>query len=187
VVLIVYASLAVLVLAVGFVVFRVIVRRDYRQKGRMTRFSIFMAYVGICSYVSFTYVNLPPDWPAIHVSAGLEVIGSLLFYGGLALMVLNMVWLGIQRSHGQDVSQLKESGFYRWTRNPQALAFVIALVGNLILWPTWQNLVALILLAVLMHFMVLTEEEHLRTVFGEEYEQYCQRVPRFLGFRLWTR
>jgi protein-S-isoprenylcysteine O-methyltransferase Ste14 len=182
-----YASAAALVLGVGFLAFRVIVRRDYRQKGRMTPFSIFVAYVAICSYVYFTYVNLPPDWPAVHVSPVLEVIGSVLFYGGLALMPFNMIWLGTQRSHGQKGYQLKQSGFYRWTRNPQALAFVIALVGNLTLWPTWQDLVALILLAVLMHFMVLTEEEHLRRVFGEEYEQYCQRVPRFLGFRLWAR
>ena len=68
-----YASAAGLVLVIGFLVFRVIVRRDYRQKGRMTPFSIFMAYFAICSYVYFTYVNLPPDWPAIHVSPGIEV------------------------------------------------------------------------------------------------------------------
>jgi protein-S-isoprenylcysteine O-methyltransferase Ste14 len=27
---------------------------------------------------------------------------------------------------------------------------------------------------------VRTEEEHLLDVFGEEYKQYCERVPRYL-------
>ena len=31
--------------------------------------------------------------------------------------------------------------------------------------------------------MVLTEEEHLRRVFGEDYARYCDRVPRYLGGR----
>ncbi|MBF8295644.1 MAG: hypothetical protein HW389_2189 [Bacteroidetes bacterium] len=28
----------------------------------------------------------------------------------------------------------------------------------------------------------MTEEEHLRSIYGEEYERYCERVPRYLGF-----
>jgi len=36
---------------------------------------------------------------------------------------------------------------------------------------------------VLAHLMILSEEEHLRDVFGEEYERYCERVPRYLGLR----
>ena len=32
----------------------------------------------------------------------------------------------------------------------------------------------------LIYMMVLTEEEHLLRVFNEEYEQYCQEVPRYL-------
>jgi protein-S-isoprenylcysteine O-methyltransferase Ste14 len=30
------------------------------------------------------------------------------------------------------------------------------------------------------HWMVITEEEHLLQVFGEEYESYCSEVPRYL-------
>ena len=108
---------------------------------------------------------------------------SILFYGGLLLTVLAMVLLGIRRSHGREVGALRQSGFYALTRNPQALFFAVAIFGNLVLWPTWRNLVALILLLVLMHLMVLTEEEHLRRVFGAEYARYCRRVPRYFGFR----
>jgi len=30
--------------------------------------------------------------------------------------------------------------------------------------------------------VVLTEEEHLRNIYGEEYVQYCKQVPRYLEF-----
>jgi protein-S-isoprenylcysteine O-methyltransferase Ste14 len=33
-----------------------------------------------------------------------------------------------------------------------------------------------------IYLMVLTEEEHLRNAHGEGYAQYCERVPRYLGF-----
>lgn len=28
--------------------------------------------------------------------------------------------------------------------------------------------------------MIITEEEHLSRVFGEEYQRYCSQVPRYL-------
>ncbi len=41
---------------------------------------------------------------------------------------------------------------------------------------------SVILLVVLIQMMILSEEEHLRDVFGEQYTSYCGRVPRYLGF-----
>jgi protein-S-isoprenylcysteine O-methyltransferase Ste14 len=181
--LLAYASLVLVVLLVSFIAFRVVVRRDYQRNGKLTPLSVFTEYVAIGSWVAFTSANLPQDWPTVHVGPVLEVLGSVLFYGGLALTVLILILLGLRRSHGREVSGLKQSGFYRWSRNPQAVAFMAAIVGNLVLWPAWKNVVSLALLMVLLRLMVHTEEEHLRRVFGAEYEQYCRRVPRFVGLR----
>ena len=41
----------------------------------------------------------------------------------------------------------------------------------------------MLLLAIILHVMIVTEEEHLRAVFGEDYRRYCERVPRYLGRR----
>jgi protein-S-isoprenylcysteine O-methyltransferase Ste14 len=41
-------------------------------------------------------------------------------------------------------------------------------------------LVAAIFVAVVHHRIVLAEEEHLRKVFGESYDEYCYRVRRYL-------
>ena len=31
-----------------------------------------------------------------------------------------------------------------------------------------------------MHWMILSEEEHLHTIFGEVYTQFCKQTPRYL-------
>jgi len=35
---------------------------------------------------------------------------------------------------------------------------------------------------VISHLMVRGEEAHLREVFGAEYEAYCARTPRYIGW-----
>ncbi len=178
-----FAIAVVLVVVIAFVTFRVIVRRDYRRRGKLTLFGTLMEYVAIISWVYLTYENRPPDWPAVHVGPVLEVVGSILFYPGLVFMLLGIVLLGIRRSHGQEVSRLKQTGLYGLTRNPQVVAFLLAMIGYNIIWPHWKGVVALVVLVVVLHMMVLTEEEHLRDIFGQEYEEYCRRLPRYLGAR----
>ena len=76
---------------------------------------------------------------------------------------------------------LKQSGMYGLSRNPQTVAFLLAMVGYLVLWPSWYGLGSVAIVAVMSHTMVVTEEEHLRASFGEEYVRYCRGVPRYLG------
>ncbi len=94
-----------------------------------------------------------------------------------------MAWFGLARAFGLESDELKQSGAYGLSRNPQAVAFLIAIIGNTMLWPSWPNLGSVLLLAIIMHIMIATEEEHLRGVFGEDYRRYCARVPRYLGRR----
>jgi protein-S-isoprenylcysteine O-methyltransferase Ste14 len=53
--------------------------------------------------------------------------------------------------------------------------------GIALLWPSWYALGWVILWMVMFHLMVLSEEEHLRNIYGEEYHQYCEKVPRYLS------
>ena len=58
-----------------------------------------------------------------------------------------------------------------------AMVAAIALAAGVMLW---YALGWVLIFLVMIHTMVLTEEEHLRNTFGDEYVQYCQRVPRYL-------
>jgi protein-S-isoprenylcysteine O-methyltransferase Ste14 len=172
---------AFLVLIAGFVIFRVIVRRDYRRRGRLTLLDSALEWLAILFWVYWTSVRLPAHWPAVRVTPIVAAVGWVLFVGGLLAMFASFFRLGVGRSHGLKVDGLRQSGPYRLTRNPQCVAFGVAMIGHTMLWPSWPAVGSLVLLAPLLHMMVLTEEEHLREVFGEEYERYCARVPRYVG------
>jgi protein-S-isoprenylcysteine O-methyltransferase Ste14 len=99
---------------------------------------------------------------------------------GAAIAFPAMTWLGIRRSFGQESNVLKQTGFYRFTRNPQIIGGALMVIGVTVLWPSWYAL-GWVILAAVFHLMVITEEENLRNIYGEGYTQYCKRVPRYIG------
>ena len=181
-VLAVYLISAFLLLVAAFVVFRILFRRDYRRKGRLTPFSSLVGTLIFFLWGGFPYIYGPSDWPTVHVGPILRAIGGISIALGLAIMFLAMARLGLRQTFGQGANVLQQTGFYRMTRNPQALGCVLYGIGFAVLWPSWYALGWVTLFAAIAHLMILTEEEHLRNVHGEEYVQYCKRVPRYLAF-----
>lgn len=81
-------------------------------------------------------------------------------------------------------SVLVTDRIYRYTRNPMYLALTGALVTN----AAWLGSVRTVLpipafTAAVTAFQVLPEERALAERFGEAYEEYRNRVPRWLGRR----
>lgn len=99
----------------------------------------------------------------------------------LVLAFGTMAWFGLRRAFGRQVTGLIDRGPYRLSRNPQLVGGSLLILGTVVLWPSWYALGWAVLGGVIGHVMVLTEEEHLRDVFGETYERYCEQVPRYLG------
>jgi protein-S-isoprenylcysteine O-methyltransferase Ste14 len=91
-----------------------------------------------------------------------------------------MSWFGIKRAFGIHIDGLKEEGPYQISRNPQILGGYLLVIGTSLQWPSLYSLCWILLYAIITHWMVITEEEHLRRIYGEEYEEYCSKVPRYL-------
>lgn len=176
----VYLILVSLLLVAAYVTFRGFVRRDYQRKGRLTTFTSVLGGLIFFLLGTFTWVDLPADWPPADTSPALQVTGWTLVVIGLAGLLIGMLRLGLRRSVGQEVNTLRQSGLYGMTRNPQIIACALAVVGYALLWPSWHSLGWVILFAAIAHMMVLTEEEHLLRTHGDEYVRYCERVPRYL-------
>lgn len=181
-VLVMYLVAAVLLLATAGVVFRLFVRRDYRRKGRLTALSSMLETVVFFAYGGFPSIYLASDWPAVYVHPILKGVALLLVAVGLGIVLVGIVKLGILRSLGQGKSELKQSGMYRLSRNPQALGCALYVIGFAVLWPSWYAVGWALMYAPIIHMMVLAEEEYLRGVHSEAYDRYCERVPRYLGF-----
>ena len=85
-----------------------------------------------------------------------------------------MACFGLRPALGWQPDHLVQEGPYRYSRNPQ-------LVGGAVLWPSIYALGWVLLWGIIAHWMATTEEEHLRNLFGEAYERYTRRVPRYFG------
>jgi protein-S-isoprenylcysteine O-methyltransferase Ste14 len=177
----IYLISAFLFLVSGFIIFRVFVRRDYKKIGRLTFFSTFLEWVIFCSWGWFTYFDLRGNWQPSYVHPIIRIIAWICLVVGMAFLIIGIAKLGFRRSNGLEMNILKQTGLYRLSRNPQALACALAVVGYALFWPTWHTLGWILLYMIIVHMMVITEEENLRKVFGDEYIQYCQRVPRYIG------
>lgn len=174
-------SLSVL-MAISIIVLRVFVRRDYLRRGRLTVATAAIQALVFFVFGGFPSIYLPSEWPVSHVNFPLRVIGLICVASGLVIMFVGIFRLGLLRSFGLQTGELKESSYYQVTRNPQILGCVLYMIGFMILWPSWYALGWALSLIAILHVMVLTEEEHLRNAFGQDYEQYCKRVPRYLGY-----
>jgi protein-S-isoprenylcysteine O-methyltransferase Ste14 len=76
--------------------------------------------------------------------------------------------------------KLLTEGVYARIRHPRYLQFLLALLG----YALFANYLALYVVFALWvggaYLIVLFEERELRDRFGEDYEEYSRRVPRFL-------
>jgi protein-S-isoprenylcysteine O-methyltransferase Ste14 len=78
-------------------------------------------------------------------------------------------------------STLVISGPYRFTRNPMYVGLTLEYLGvagaRLDIWPV---IVLPLLLAYINFLVIPVEEQNLRAVFGDAYQQYGARVGRWL-------
>ena len=142
-----------------------------------------MEFVIFAAHANSAYLFLPTVWPTIPKipDKRLQVfIGLGLAVVGLLLVLYSMAYLGFKKACGQKVDGLEQTGLYRLTRNPQIVFYAFLLIGLAIIWLSWYSIAWLILYFVIAHMMIITEEEHLRDIYGESYRQYCRKVPRYL-------
>jgi len=171
-----------LLIAISIFALRIYVRRDYLNKGNLSAGSAVLQAFIFFTFGGFPIFYLPVDWPVSHVIPILRVAGLTCMVLGLAVLFVAMFRLGVPRSFGLQIGELKRTDFYRVTRNPQVLGCFLYVVGFTFLWPSWYALGWCLSLFAIIHLMVITEEEYLSNSFNQDYELYCKSVPRYLGY-----
>ena len=73
------------------------------------------------------------------------------------------------------------TGPYRWVRNPVAISLIVTAAGEAIYFSSLGLAVFVALGMAFAHYQATRiEEPRLRGRFGETYEEYCRKVPRWL-------
>ncbi len=106
------------------------------------------------------------------------LIGEMIRFWGVSIAGSETRTTGVV-----GATNLITDGPFGHVRNPLYVGNILMYVGCGIMsnaLPPWLTLAAFVWFAIQYHLIVSREEDHLRTAFGEEYERYCQNVPRFI-------
>lgn len=77
--------------------------------------------------------------------------------------------------------ELVVTGFYRYVRNPIYVGVVFIFVGHFLWFGYWALLIYTLFSFIGVHaFIIYYEEPTLKRKFGAAYDDYCQRVPRWI-------
>lgn len=169
---------AVLIAAAFFIFSRV--KSDYRAHGKLSRPTAILQTGLFCVYGLSSYLFLDARLSHVKTSGLLFSAALILMTIGLLMVLFSMPFLG-QQSFGREVSGLRTSGLYQYSRNPQLVGGFFFIVGYALLWPSWTGVLWAAAWLVIAHLMVQSEEAHLENVFGDEYRDYCTHTPRYLG------
>ncbi len=132
---------------------------------------------GIVMYLPY-YLFEP--WSLKNIDNVHSIIG--LITGSIALIIVlaGFINLGVFfKTMGTETGKLRTRGLYGITRNPQVLGYGFLLISCAIIWTSWYAIISLVSFCIIIHRMVLTEEIHLKNVFGEEYKKYSKKTPRY--------
>ena len=109
--------------------------------------------------------------------------GTAWFYTGLSIFTLGMI-VGIMAIIGIATTQPGNpftKGMYRYSRHPLSLNAFLAFLGIGLVSASWLYLVLLAVLIVVTHRMVGIEERSCVDKFGNDYREYMNKTPRWIG------
>jgi protein-S-isoprenylcysteine O-methyltransferase Ste14 len=122
---------------------------------------------------------------AIELPLVVRVLGLALFLIGVAIY-LWCAWhfavKGLGTPAPTDAPRLLVvKGLYRFTRNPMYVGVSSMILGQAIYYGSFSIVVYLLAMVLAFNLFVrFYEEPTLRRLFGEQYDEYCRKVPRWL-------
>ncbi len=156
--------------------------------------TVFLLFIlGVVPSLAFVAEHWLPDrtWTSFTAHAGAfwtalrRLVGIAVFTIGLAGYLFCSIWL-MYVGRGPHVEfdpprQFVATGPFRWVRNPVVITLLVTVLGEGLYLGSF-GIVAFVLLIgpAFAHYQVTRiEEPRLRERFGEDYAEYCRRVPRW--------
>ncbi len=87
---------------------------------------------------------------------------------------------GIPELSADDPGVLLQQGIYARIRHPRYIELLFWVLGYSLISNYLGTYVLFAIMLPAIYLIVLMEEKELRDRFGEEYTEYCRRVPRFI-------
>ena len=183
-------TLAVVLLGLA----RSLARPRGRAVGRANQMLRLPTYILISiGYFGLWYVLWKPIPIVLSPAARIAALGlgALLLFPGLGLVLWGRLVLGkmynVSSALGAQLyadQQLITHGPYAIVRNPMYVGIIAATLGGLLIYQTWSLVFALTFFGLVIR--ARREEQVLAAEFGQQWADYCQRVPGWIP-RFWKR
>ena len=118
----------------------------------------------------------------VYSNPSLKTIALIFLTFGILLLILSSIYLGKSVRIGlpNTKTALKQSGIYKFSRNPMYLGFNLVTLASMI-YHSNCIIIALGLYSIITyHFIILGEEKFLTERFGEQYLTYKRDVHRYI-------
>jgi protein-S-isoprenylcysteine O-methyltransferase Ste14 len=180
---IVWITFSIIGLVMLFVILRSI-KYGYSITGKPT-IKPFLFYTAklffFLNWMLFLAKAIFPDLGYIPVPISLSWAGVILLIIGSILFIPAVLQLGSSLRYGipQEVTKLKTTGIFRFSRNPLYLGLFIICIGSCLYFPDLIN-VAFCIYTIVFHVIITKgEEEFLARRFGSQWSDYKAKVRRF--------
>ena len=118
----------------------------------------------------------------VDVPRVLQLVALLFWVSGFVLLYLGRFKMedSFRLGTPKEDTSLKVDGLFRLSRNPMYVGMYATMTASA--FYTLNPLVILLAAFVIAihHTIVHAEEEHMQTVFGQKYRNYCNRVRRYI-------
>ena len=152
------------------------------KTGLFTVVAPFMVGLVLPRYVHWAF-TVPTD---TMITPARAILFSQVFLAAGAAIYLWCAWDFAVKGLGTPApidapKQLVVKGLYRCVRNPMYLGVLCLILSQALSFFSLPILVYFAFIAACFHlFIVVYEEPHLRKAFGEQYEDYCRYVRRWI-------
>ncbi len=112
------------------------------------------------------------------------LVDNILDFLGLIAILKGILLRGnaryVKKEFSKQSNELIAHGPYSLTRNPMYLgSFSIGMGFVMIAWPWWMIPIFIAVFYWRFNNTTTKEEKELKTIFGDTYDVYCKKVPRF--------
>jgi protein-S-isoprenylcysteine O-methyltransferase Ste14 len=138
------------------------------EKGEKRAFAIYMVVLLVLfAYSVFLPFKLGTSW----------------FYIGLTIYLVGLVMFltAIVNIATTPLGQPFAKGIYRYSRHPMSFSGSITFIGVSIASVSWVFLLLSVLIIILQTSLVIAEERGCLETYRDEYQEYLNRTPRWIG------
>lgn len=135
----------------------------------------------VAGYIPLALLRTGP-----RIETGIFAFFAFLLWGSGLMLLLWSFWNFLVQGRGTPApidapKELVATGFYRYVRNPMYVGVLAIIIAHFLWFGYWNLLIyAIVVFLAFNAFVTYYEEPELKRKFGAAYEDYLNRVPRWI-------